>query len=374
MITVKCIEKFRSNSGQIIGYRLQDINGQTQDATSKNLKNAIKNGQIHVINLKLTSDNRIVDTTEKQLQSKALGKPIKQGQNDSYKACGIAMAYLTKSTLGMGDSLEDLVDNIAYSVNMNLDTCDMSYEQLEKALVTVYIKMAKEYPEQITENVDYFFEAGYDETFEEDIKYSSEKDAKQSKIYKSLSEVLIYLKMKNGSLDTITKLENLLNKIGNINKTTLDIAYNVGHHYYSYLDEKLFGTISNDCGTVGIKITQYMIDTFKHLELDEYEYMCKKSINKAGKYHPAFDIVMLFKPSGNDVRVDFKFARMGYVSESVVYTVRHFMNFASILLSPTESCEEMCKKVARVCNKIVPKMYEMVKENPELGRLERTKE
>ena len=65
MITVKCIEKFRNNSGQIIGYRLQDINGQIRDVKSECLKQAIKNNQISVLNLKLTSDNRLLDKSYK---------------------------------------------------------------------------------------------------------------------------------------------------------------------------------------------------------------------------------------------------------------------------------------------------------------------
>lgn len=42
MIKVKCIQKFRNKQGKIIGYRLQDVNGQTQDILANNLKEAIK--------------------------------------------------------------------------------------------------------------------------------------------------------------------------------------------------------------------------------------------------------------------------------------------------------------------------------------------
>lgn len=74
MIQTKCIQKFRDNSGKIYGYHLIDLNGQTQDVRPEILKNAIAKGQIKVINLTLTTDNRLVDTTEKQLQTKNLGK------------------------------------------------------------------------------------------------------------------------------------------------------------------------------------------------------------------------------------------------------------------------------------------------------------
>ena len=79
MIQAKCIQKFRDKNNNIYGYRLIDINGQTQDVKPENLKQAIKNNQIHVVNLTLTSDNRLVDTTEKQLQNiKVLGQAPKE--------------------------------------------------------------------------------------------------------------------------------------------------------------------------------------------------------------------------------------------------------------------------------------------------------
>jgi hypothetical protein len=73
MIQAKCIQKFRDNTGRIYGYRLQDLNGKTQDVTSENLKKAIKRGQINIINLTLTSDYRLIDSKYEQLQSKVLG-------------------------------------------------------------------------------------------------------------------------------------------------------------------------------------------------------------------------------------------------------------------------------------------------------------
>lgn len=73
MITCKCIQKFRERTGKIYGYRLIDINGQTQDATPGDLKRAIANKNITVLNLTLTSDDRLVDKNpEKQLQNKKI--------------------------------------------------------------------------------------------------------------------------------------------------------------------------------------------------------------------------------------------------------------------------------------------------------------
>lgn len=57
-----CIEKFRDKNNIIIGYRLQDKNGKCLDISSKELKNSIKLNRIHVDNLTLTSDDRLIST------------------------------------------------------------------------------------------------------------------------------------------------------------------------------------------------------------------------------------------------------------------------------------------------------------------------
>lgn len=72
MIQAKCIQKFRDRSNRIYGYRLQDINGSTQDVVPEQLKEAIKSGMIQVTNLVLTSDGRLVDGSVKQLQDNSI--------------------------------------------------------------------------------------------------------------------------------------------------------------------------------------------------------------------------------------------------------------------------------------------------------------
>lgn len=73
MIQCKCIQKFRDNQGKIYGYRLIDLNQQIQDVTPDDLKRAIQNNQVNVINLTLTSNNRLIDKKEdKQLVNKEI--------------------------------------------------------------------------------------------------------------------------------------------------------------------------------------------------------------------------------------------------------------------------------------------------------------
>ena len=67
MLIVNCINKYRDKNNNIIGYRLQDKNGNEQDIKSNQLKQAIRDKRVEVKNLTLTSDNRLVDTTPEQI-------------------------------------------------------------------------------------------------------------------------------------------------------------------------------------------------------------------------------------------------------------------------------------------------------------------
>ena len=64
MVQATCIQKFRDKHNNIYGYRIKDTSGKTLDVKSDSLKNAIKNKQIHITNLTLTSDNRLIDVGE----------------------------------------------------------------------------------------------------------------------------------------------------------------------------------------------------------------------------------------------------------------------------------------------------------------------
>lgn len=65
MIQAYCTNKIRGKQGKIIGYKIQDKNGNTLDVKSEYLKQAIRNKQINVLNLKLTSDNKLIDRAYK---------------------------------------------------------------------------------------------------------------------------------------------------------------------------------------------------------------------------------------------------------------------------------------------------------------------
>lgn len=60
--TYKCVRKIRDKSGRIQGYILVDLYKKTRQVSAERLKAAIYNYQANVVNLKLTKDNRLVDT------------------------------------------------------------------------------------------------------------------------------------------------------------------------------------------------------------------------------------------------------------------------------------------------------------------------
>lgn len=66
MLNVRRIYTFRNRRNQIYGYKLEDEHGNTMNVTPKDLKCAIKNGEVRVINMTLTSNNRLVDSDSQQ--------------------------------------------------------------------------------------------------------------------------------------------------------------------------------------------------------------------------------------------------------------------------------------------------------------------
>lgn len=69
MIKVKAVQTFRDKNNTIIGYSLADSKGNVKKMKSKELKAAIKNGKVEVVNLTLTKDNRLVHTSIKTEKS-----------------------------------------------------------------------------------------------------------------------------------------------------------------------------------------------------------------------------------------------------------------------------------------------------------------
>ena len=81
----KSIGKARNKNNQIIGYKLQDQQDNTTIIVKPEaLKSVIRSKKIEIINLTLTSDNRLIDTTPKP-QPAPKSKPISKISEEEQK-------------------------------------------------------------------------------------------------------------------------------------------------------------------------------------------------------------------------------------------------------------------------------------------------
>lgn len=372
MIQAKCIQKFRDKAGKIYGYRLIDLNGNTQDVQPDNLKTAIRNKQIQVVNLTLTSDNRLLDTKEKQLQSKALGEaPIVPEippivEDTKYNNVAKALILLDKEQIGMGDDYEEAVENIVYSAYNNsseIDKLKSKYasnereQELDKLAHKAYMHLLNNKPDQIEFILNSWTLYSYD-TFERHIQYENVNSISKSNIYKALSLVYKYTKENKLSKKVVEPLYKFLNRVKTTGVASINMGYTVGNNYYRYLDGNKFGTISNDVFTVGHTITAS--DTKEHKEYKGYNYVFHKDINKCGS--PAISIAALFKNARDgNVQVDIKIERHGYKTptRSCVGIAGYILNVESFVLYNDADKEDCARVVANKFNELAPKLYDL---------------
>jgi hypothetical protein len=123
MVQARCVEKFRNKNNAIICYRLVDKNGSILDVKPENLKLFIKQGEINVSNLKLTSDYKLISCDQnknesleakfqrmqKTLQSKststeAIAKEYAK-QFDCYITKALILAGIDYTNVNIGDAL-----------------------------------------------------------------------------------------------------------------------------------------------------------------------------------------------------------------------------------------------------------------------------
>ena len=389
MIQVKCIQKFRDERGRIYGYRLKDVNQQTQDVTPENLKNAIRNGKITVVNLKLTSDNRLVDTSEKLLQNKSLGEaPVKPGvKAKDKKVNGIgsvakALVFLDKELLDMGDSYSELVESRVLSAGervhlYSLDEyykkpeykdCKSDDEILDRILYNAYVKLLTTKSFEVDTIIKLWDTEGLYETFEIGIQYERVSKITQSKIYQSLFTVYKHA-TEHGYTKVATRpLGSFLSKIRETGIASINMGYQIGNSYFRYLDPNVFGTISNDVFTVGHKIVRS--DLAEHKEYKGYDYILHKDINRCGS--PAIALAAMFKLTNNgDVQIDIRLTRRGFVSSgnSCSGIIGYMDKLGSFTISPDAPVDESAKKLASMFNSLGPKLYEIADNNQTLYSL-----
>lgn len=78
MLIVKCSGKIRDLKNRIQTYLITDLNGKTVEISPVELKKAIINKKITVVNLKLTSDGRLIDSKANgEFTTQEVGTPMR---------------------------------------------------------------------------------------------------------------------------------------------------------------------------------------------------------------------------------------------------------------------------------------------------------
>lgn len=385
MIQVKCIQKFRDNQGRIYGYRLADVNQQTQDVTSENLKKAIKSGKINVVNLTLTSDNRLVDTSEKLLQNKSLGKaPVRPGEKvnntngNNYSNVAKALVLLDKELLDMGVSYREVVAcrvisaegaTDSYGLDGYLDSpeyinCGLD-EALDKILYMTYMKLLNNKPNEIVAIMELWDELDNYATFENNLQYERVSNISSSKIYKALYIVYKHATEHKYSKTATEPLKKFLQRVRETGVASVNMGFQIGYCYFRYLDKNVFGTISNDAFTVGHKIVSSELK--EHKEYRGYDYILHKDINRCGA--PSITLAAMFKnDTDGNVQIDVRIARRGYINSgnSCSGIVGYLNKLGSFTISPDDPVEECGKRLANIFNTLGPKLYEIADNNQSL--------
>ena len=70
MIKCRCSYKHRNSTDRILWYQIEMLDGTHYNVSPEELKEKIRNKEIEVVNLTLTSDNRLVNSTDNMTYGK----------------------------------------------------------------------------------------------------------------------------------------------------------------------------------------------------------------------------------------------------------------------------------------------------------------
>lgn len=111
-VKLKCLEKRRNAAGRITEYILVNEAGHQEAVEGDTLKIMIKQGLVEVSNLRLTSDNRLVDASN-------------SSSNDAYKALMKMLKYLKIKTYSLNEEVyQRLTKDDAMMKATGLEMCD----------------------------------------------------------------------------------------------------------------------------------------------------------------------------------------------------------------------------------------------------------
>lgn len=362
MIQAKCIQKFKDKAGRVIRYKLIDLNNNSLEIQACQLKKLIKNNQINVINLKLTSDNRLIDYSEKV--DKQLDKQLIKNfgvPKASKFAVALANLYILYNLDANTDTLQGTVSELCYNAKINFNSNADYIEQVALAfekLLNNNQKYVEYIMNMISNDSDIYKYAIFKEGFDSDT-------INKSKIYNylaTLSEYSTQYKMKS----TIqSRYKHILKDL----RYNLNYGYSIGIQYFRYLDESLFGTVMNDRLTVGCKfneLSKSVIDELysKKIGKDCY-YIIHKNINILGAPRTPFEVIFR-KVDGRSDIASIYLAREAYSSNNTVYNQPVLVKLTEISFNRMDSLDKNAKKLAFVLNSLVHYVYEIANRYPSL--------
>ena len=259
MIITTCLEKIRGKHNEILKYK---IGTKTRIYFVKPyvLKGLIRDKQIVVDNLTLTSDNRLIDTQKK---IKHNSKRLKS--NISIEDVTEAMVFIDRDILGMGDSYPDILEEILSMAGIdNIDVWDYSEDdnELMKIHIQAYKKLLSN-KKNTSEFFTWFVQMHKDENEEtilENIVYHG-KTRNTNKTIKALHILdtfgLMLLNNKSITEDTYDSIHSIKKASDEIDVELCSFAYDVANTFFRFLDEKYY-LRSNDSYTIGrIQLEDY---------------------------------------------------------------------------------------------------------------------
>ena len=268
MIQVKCIEKLRDKNNKIYGYKLQDLNQQTRNITSGILKDAIRRGEIDVVNLKLTADNKLIDRKEQDINNLKIGKKqsqhvtkanqAKQAQQTKLeRSIAKALIDLDLEVCNMGDNYIETVEDICEiaGIEFNPYKDNTGNEYIYSKAVKAYEKLIKDTTlvnSVLIRNINHYYDNS-DTLYKHLILYKV-SDLSKHKILNAVNLVAGYTNLlyKGNKItkEYKEKISKLLKRLRAVNLNVCYKACKLSQTYKEYLDNNIF-IISNDKKSIG---------------------------------------------------------------------------------------------------------------------------
>lgn len=132
MIQVRCIEKIRDKNNHIIGYKIQNLTGETRTFDKARLKEAVRNKKIDIVNMTLTSDNRLIDKKIKNVKAgNEISSSDRRTVEDIKQLCKtIGLPFDANEIRRSVDSGSSVIKYDVSNVPVGVDTVDIYIKRI----------------------------------------------------------------------------------------------------------------------------------------------------------------------------------------------------------------------------------------------------